>query len=332
MEQNESYILVLQVMSIFSVTASCLAIINTAFLHLHSQSDQSFSNHSISIAIIFICLGDAIGNSPYLTEFRPNTGSRSCTVTGFFNMFGYSLSWTWTLYISFILYSLCVLEKMPENFKLHATFAFGVPFLFALIQLTVFGFSSQESEPYDVCIFSRKNDGEIIYHYVTYYGLFSICLLGMIYMRYQQYLLEYNNDYRINSKIFVASKAMLKHYPWILAICWIPRVILLSLLLIPTWLRLFTVCLKISHGMVITFVYFHYGEQPRKTFLSSLNPLNWLMLLKNGKQSMPLLGLGNGFSEEFSMSIFKNSEASTDSSQPIRISATDFESQNRKIF
>lgn len=311
MEEYDQYVLTLQILSIFSVTASCLTMWNSIFLYFYQRSNQSLSNHTISIAIIFICLGDALGNSPYLSQARPATGSPTCEVQGFFNMFGYSISWTWTLYISYVLYSMSTLEKMPENFKLHSALALFIPLLFAAVQF-VFGFTRQDEEQYDVCIFSRDHEGGIIYHYVTYYGLLASCFVGMIYMRYQQYLLERNNDYRMNSQVFIASKTMLKHYPRILAICWIPRIIILPLLLIPSWLRLFTVCLKISHGFLIACIYFFHGEQCRKVFWKSFNPCIWLAIIKNDKDSLALLDSDGLFAEDFamSMSMFKASDAS----------------------
>ncbi len=219
MDQYSTFVLLLQIVASFSVTSSTLAFINAVFLLLLQRSlDKASTLLPVSLAIIFICMGDSLSNGPYLSQYRPPSGSVDCTVSGFLHMVGYMITWMFTFYLAYVLYSISILERMPTQMMVHFTVCFGVPILFVGIQ-AIFGFSEYSSANYDVCLYTLHNEAQTVYHGISFWGLLTVICVGMIVMRVHEFLLEQRDDPRTRSVLFTTSKRMLQFYPVLLICC-----------------------------------------------------------------------------------------------------------------
>ncbi len=294
MDEFQKYVLVLQCVSILSVSTSVLAGLNGLFLHL-LQRNQDFTYHSISYAVMFICLGDSIANASYMTQYRPSSRSIDCTIEGMVQLYGYSLTCLWTLFIAFTMYSMAVRERVPSRFSRYCVAGFGVPFLITFIQ-SFLGYARSNKESYDICIYDTSHSSSIIFHDTSFWGLLLLCLLLMIAMLWHLWYLQLMGDPRVSTKLFTLSKNMLQYYPILLILCWFPRAMVLvfgpiSLNEVPSWLSLLSICLKIAHGLFVGSVYFICGDEARKHFWWSINPHMWYVVLTKKEGDLDLFVL-----------------------------------------
>lgn len=317
MDQNSAFILVLQLIGIVSFSVSSIAFINSLFLFILQQLNQSANaQYSISLAITFICMGDSFANGPYLSPDRPPTGSVACEATGFIHMAGYMITWMFTWYVSYVMYCTSVWEKMPMHAIRDFTICLGIPLLFVGIQ-AIFGFSTFENAKFDVCLYTIDNEGESIFHWITFWGLLGFIVISMCAMRFHQFLLERENDQRTTSKLFIASKSFLQYYPILLISCWIPTAVEMSSESPPSWLSLFAISLKISHGIFVGIVYFTAGDLAKKYFWIALNPFSWFALLSNDKDQITLLGGDREPSMEVTLSMFEGNPSFSANGPPV---------------
>ncbi len=286
MDQFSEFVLILQIIAIFSFTATSIALINSIFLFLFQRkNDEANSAFSISMAVIFIFLGDSLANGAYLSQYRPKTGSVDCSITGFIHILGYMITWMFTLYMAYVMYSATVWEKMPVNVIRDFSLCFGIPLVLMLIQAFFFGFSNYTSATYDVCFTALHNQNQLIYHWVSFWGLLLSVCLAMLVMRGHQFLLEIKQDQRTQSRLFSASKFMLQYYPFVLIACWIPTIIETNTgPQTPQLFHLVATALKISHGLWVGSIYFICGDLARKHFWDALNPISWINLLRGDQE------------------------------------------------
>jgi hypothetical protein len=317
MDQYHVYVLVLQIVGIISFSTTSIAFINSVFLFLLQRANQGVNSlFSISLAVTFICFGDSIANGVYLTQYRPASGTLDCSVSGYLHMIGYMITWMFTFYVAFVMYSTAVWETMPKHVSQHICLCLGIPILFVSIQAG-YGFESYNKTTYEVCLYTTKNEGQEILHWITFWGLLgSICVMMCI-MRGHQFYLEIKEDQRCNSKLFMTSKTMLQYYPILLIVCWIPTAIEIYSNT-PQWFNLLAISLKISHGFFVGLVYFSVGDQAKKYFWIALNPVSWYRLLSSDPDEISLLGFERGTSMELTLSMFKGSSSSFSGSHNIQ--------------
>jgi hypothetical protein len=291
MNERREFILVSQVLAIVSFSITTTGLFNAGYLYLFQRANDTNSTSLISLAIMFIFLGDSLGTGGYLSEYRPPTGSIDCSVTGFLHLTGYMITWTFTFYISYIIYSVAVWERMPMNVVRDFALGLGIPIVLISIQAGFFGFAQYKSADYDVCFPALHNQKQIIYHLCSFWGILFAVFIAMIVLRGHEYWLELNNDPRIQSSLFSVSKSMLQYYPIILLFCWIPSIVETSQgTQTPQWFHLFATVTRISHGILIGAIYFILGDQSRQYFWKALNPLAWtVLLIGSGNDSVGLL-------------------------------------------
>jgi hypothetical protein len=276
--QHRDFILVAQVIGTVSFTITTVALINASYLYLLQRlNDDANSAYSISLAVIFIFLGDSLANGPYLSEYRPPDGSIDCTISGFIHVGGYMMTWMFTGYVSYAMYSTAVWERLPTNILRDFSLCFGIPIIVTSCQAAFFGFSQYRSSTYEICFSTLKDKVETTYKWVTFWGVLFTVFLAMIIMRCHQFLLELREDPRTQTKLFLVSKTMLQYYPLVLILCWIPSIIETNTgPQSPQWFHLFSTLSRMSHGILVGSIYFVLGDQSRKYFWQALNPLAWM--------------------------------------------------------
>jgi hypothetical protein len=275
--QEREYVVILQVLSIISLISSLLVIVNLCMIHCFSDESSQFSHLQIYQGIAFIAIGNMIGNAGYLSESRPSTGDTGCTVEGFFQQFGYPASWLWTLQLAATIFCLVIWEKVPTSRVRAHLICWFIPLTFAFGQLGAGGFGDHDSnEEYDICSNRQSDRSSTIYHYTTFYGLLLVVVLLMLAMRLKLLYLRCIEDARMLSPMVVVLRQHLEVYPILLLICWVPHAIIhLFPHHVSQGLHLFSIALKIIHGVLLCFVYFYQSPPGRKMMLNMFRPSFW---------------------------------------------------------
>lgn len=238
--------------------------------------DRKYCKTSSARSISFI------GNAGYLSESRPSTGSPGCVIEGFFLVFGYPTSWLWTLYLTFTIYSLVTWESVPDNYFRGHLLCWGLPLSLAIFQFAAGGYGGRESNRFDICGAHQSEKSSTTYHLVTFYGLLLVVIVLMLLMRGKLFFLHQKEDPRTLSPLFVVLQQILDLYPMLLLVCWVPRSIILFVHHVPTPVKVFSISLKIIHGVLMAIAYFYQSASGRAMLWKSLSPSFWLNLNNSG--------------------------------------------------
>lgn len=216
--------------------------------------------------VTFISIGDVIGNLPYLSPLRPQTGTVECDLSGFMNLAGYPMEWMWTVALIYLLYSLAVRGKVPTTLWPIHLLCWGVPLTLALMSLA-FGPYSTGEQPTEVCSIGN-GQASIIYHAVSYYGLLILCVLALIYFYFKIYYHEYfQNDVKVATTSFAVAKNATQFYALLLIIFWIPHTVTAAAYHLDLLYNIFLVW-KILHGLATAVVFFVQSQESRRLWKS----------------------------------------------------------------
>lgn len=255
------YVESLLIASVISVCASSLVIITILGF-------KSLRHKQLVRIVLFISIGDLLGNIPYITPYRPYSGNWWCNATGFLNLAGYPISWLWTVVLCYYLYSLGSIGKLPS----YSTRLF-VEVMSALLPI-VLAFISRIFSPFvrvgdiEVCAIDSSPDSTIV-HFATYYGLWLLCLLAMAVMLGRLSILTWQHDVNVTSKQFRRAKQTLQFYPTLLFIFWFPHLLtefIEDLDYSDVNYIAYHVCLvwKVLHGLATAIVFFSNSSLARK--------------------------------------------------------------------
>jgi hypothetical protein len=272
------YKLALQILAVCSIFASMLMIFNLLAVFV-SNSDGHYALSHVYNALAGMVVGDILSNWGYLSVYRVSTGSTLCDIQGWSIIFGAPTTWLWTLQLAFLLFSIAVWENLPDNRYAAHFLCWGVPFVFACGQFGVGGFGTHPHAGYDICA-ERDLDGDntksFIYHMITFYGLFLVTVFTLIAMLCVVQYLKWKRDARTLSHLFIMVQQILKLYPFILLICWVPHAVI-KIFEISTSSSVYflTVVMKNLHGILVPLVYFYQSPNARDILKKSLFPGFW---------------------------------------------------------
>ncbi len=220
--------------------------------------------------ITFISVSDFIGNLPYTTMHRPGNGTWRCGLEGFFNLYFYPVSWMWTTMLAYFLYSLATDGKLPlSKLRIHII-CWGLPLVFTLLILTTNPYGREESfGTTTVCTYGGNHVSGFLWHLLTYYGLWVVCVacMGVMYWR----IIDIRkNKTAVNLPILKLAMESLQLYPVIMFLCWFARVVSACLQFAgyryvgdSAFVAFSDVC-KILHGLFAACIFFYKSSEARQ--------------------------------------------------------------------
>lgn len=215
--------------------------------------------------IVYISIGDILGNFPYVFPFHASEGNWWCTLSGLLNFGGYPMEWMWTTTLIYLLYRLSVVGHIPKHFGVFHAINWGIPIVFAVCSLA-FGPFRRSSNDYEVCVVPIRH-APIIYHFVTYYGIFYLCVVTIcvLYVRLRYFMYENPPSTKPRQRAFLVTLSAAQWYGFILIIFWLPHNISE---VIPTVysgpVYNILVLWKILHGVATALVFFSQSKEARR--------------------------------------------------------------------
>jgi hypothetical protein len=168
-----------QICSIVSVLASGIVVLTLVLF-------KSMRNKLFMRIIANISLADILGNIPYTTQYRPSDGSFWCSMQGFLNLYSYPCSWLWTTTLVLFLYDLSVHRKVRMTFRTAFIICWGVPIIITLLYFAFIPHRTYErhkgNNSQSFCIYGGNNKTGFIWHVISYYGLFIMCVIYMAHL------------------------------------------------------------------------------------------------------------------------------------------------------
>ena len=176
--------------------------------------------------VALISVGDIIGNFPYLLPFGREGVNWWCTLQGLMNFIGYPMEWLWTFALVYLLYELAVYGRVPKSIAHIHILCTVFPVLIATLQF-LFGPIEPNLDRSEVCTMSLSSDSALLYHMITYYGLFVFSLLGMavLYWRMVVFQAAHPPENAIQRSTRAVSQIALSTYPPLMVIFWIPHIL-----------------------------------------------------------------------------------------------------------
>jgi hypothetical protein len=264
------YLISLQIASIISVISSGIVLLT--FVLFSDLRKKLFMQ-----IITFISLSDFIGNLPYTTVYRPPNGDFLCSLEGFANLYFYPVSWLWTTMLAYFLYSLATVGKLPfSKLRIHIL-CWGLPLVSTLLMLILnpYGKESDWGNT-TVCTYGGNKESGFIWHLITYYGLWIICVISMGVMYWCIDRIRASGT-AVNLPILRLAMNSLQLYPVIMFVCWLPRVFT-SCIQFANWeftgfrqLDLISDVFKILHGLFAALVFFSKSREARLQWVSLLS-------------------------------------------------------------
>jgi hypothetical protein len=263
------YLVSLQISSIISVVASGFVLLT--FILFSDLRKKLFMQ-----IITFISLSDFIGNLPYTTTYRPPDGDFLCSLEGFANLYFYPVSWLWTTMLAYFLYSLATVGKLPFSKPRIHIFCWGLPLMFTLLMLTTnpYGKESDWGNT-TVCTYGGNTESGFIWHLITYYCLWIVCVVSMGVMYWRIDSIRASGT-AANLPILKLAMESLQLYPVIMFICWLPRVFTACIQFASLkfvgfrQLDLISDVFKILHGLFAALVFFAKSREARLKWVSLL--------------------------------------------------------------
>lgn len=276
----DSFTITRMIISGISCTASLIVVLT--LLVFPTMRHKAFMR-----IIAYISISDLAGNIAYTSPDHAAPESPLCVLESFLNLAFYPASWLWTTVLVYCLYLLATEKKLPPNLHKFHFVCWPIPIIFFLISIPFTTFQAPERDGNEVCTISGFTAN--VYHSITYYGLFFICLGIMLYLKLKMDELEKIETSGANEPLFIMAKAALFLYPISLVICWIPHLVTVfgaygdygSKGSIFALLYYLGDLLKIFHGAVTAIIFFYKSQEARKL---------WLGVLFSKKTSNTLIG------------------------------------------
>lgn len=254
------YIVALQTVALISILSSASVILTLFFKGLREKLFMRI--------IAFISFSDLIANIPYASERRPDDDTPLCTLSAFFNIYFYPAGWLWTAVLMLLLYSLATTGKLPFSRVLLHLVCWGVPLVLALLNFAFGKSQSQQNKfAFDICLLGGTTREIFIYHMVSYYGLFLVCIMAMMFMYWNISRID-KSEIKSRFPSFKEAKNTLQLYPLALVVCWVPHFITILCADFAPFEGLnefFFVAdiLKILHGSVTAVIFFYKSGEAR---------------------------------------------------------------------
>lgn len=279
-----SYVLVLQVVAIISLIGSSTVILTLVLF-------PDMRKKLFMQIIAFISIADFIGNLPYSTAYRPVGTSPTCKVEGFMNLYFYPVSWAWTTILVYFLYSLALFSKLPlSKLKIHLL-CWGLPLFFTLMTLTTNTYGRADGSTEDtVCSYSGPKLSGFLWHLLTYYGFWFVCVACMVAMYWRIIDLKKKDQVK-NISILKLATDSLYLYPMIMFWCWLLRVITACIQFSGAdsfygfaLLNSFSDCFKILHGFCAAVIFFYKSAEARQRWFNlSVNLAVMVGIISSGR-------------------------------------------------
>lgn len=133
-----------------------------------------------------ISMADILGNIAYTTLYRPSDGAFWCSTQGFLNLYSYPCSWLWTTMLVQFLYDLAVYQRIRLSFTAAFVFCWGVPLIVTLLYIAFIPHGTYERHTGNTldsfCTYGGDGDLGFIWHVISYYGMFLVCVIYMAYL------------------------------------------------------------------------------------------------------------------------------------------------------
>jgi len=259
------------VVAVISICSS-LSILCTAALFPIMRRKMFFQ------IICYISLADTVGNTLYINPNRPVDGSIMCSIEGFLHLYCYPVSWLWSTMLMYFLYSLAFEGKLPLSYNVIHMACWGIPLVLTLLNLTTnsYGHPSDYTK-YEVCSISGNMYTGEIWHDTTYYGVWLLCVIAMIFM-YCRIISVAKHDLAISVSEFQLALSTMGKYPVALVVFWFPHMFFVVLSgIVPLDSRgiayLIGVLMYILHGAGTTVIFFHHSPLTQKLWIDALRKL-----------------------------------------------------------
>ena len=259
---GNEYVIPVVIIAALSVCAS-LSVFLTHILF------REMRNKPFMKIVAYVSIADFFGNVGYLRPNKPPSGSADCIIEAFFNAALYPCSWMWTTILVYFLYRLATEGHTPENFTIYYIICWMLPIILFLIQTPFTEFKRPNDYEFEVCAVGGYSG--LIYHMITYYGLYFATLLTMCYLQWRIYLLEKQGVENVKAPAFKIAKSALTLYPIWMSICWLPHVATVIVLNFFTWkgnaedmVYYLGDILKIMHGGIAAIIFFVKSHEARR--------------------------------------------------------------------
>jgi hypothetical protein len=217
--------------------------------------------------VTLISLCDAMGNWPYALNYYPAARTPLCRFEGFCNLYFFPCSWLLTTFLVQLFRDLTVSCKIMISLRTVLIVSMGLPLLFALLQLSVGTFGTEDDGQAQPCSFGGDFEASYWWHIITYDGLLYLCFLIMFKNLVEVLWLEYTNA--INSKntdVYSLMKRVLMLYPVAIFVCWMPHAVCIC---IPACFYSVTTQgpitgIKILHGGCVAIIFFTMSSEARR--------------------------------------------------------------------
>jgi hypothetical protein len=147
---------------------------------------KSMRNKLFMRIIANISIADILGNIAYTTLDRPSNGTFWCSLQGFLNLYSYPCSWLWTTTLVLFLYDLSVNRKVRMTFTTAYVICWGFPIIPTLLYFAFIPHRTFErhkgNDSHTFCTYGGNNKSGFIWHIISYYGLFVLCVIYMAHL------------------------------------------------------------------------------------------------------------------------------------------------------
>lgn len=222
--------------------------------------------------IAYISFSDFCGNVPYTITKRPSDGSIWCTIQGFMNLYFYPVSWIWTTILVYFLYSFATKGRLPLSEGIVNCFGWGIPIFTTLLILTTNRYDRySDDDQYEVCTIGGKNlQAAFIWHIVSYYGLFLLCVLIMVILYARIFKVKLIGKTAVSVQMLQLASQSLQLYPLAMIICWLPEIVAF-------WIQQYNddddfyhiaIMMKLSNGIFTSIIFFYNSQNARRLWIS----------------------------------------------------------------
>jgi len=177
--------------------------------------------------------------------------------------------------LMFFLYSLAFEGKLPLSHNVIHMTCWGVPLVLKLLNLTINSYGhSLDYAKYEVCSISGNTYTGKIWHDTTYYGVWLLCVVAMIFMHCRIISLA-KHELAISVSEFQLALSTMGKYPVALIVFWFPHMFFVVLSgMVPLDSRgityLIGVLMYILHGAGTTVIFFHHSPLTQKLWMDIL--------------------------------------------------------------
>jgi len=281
-------ILTFQIVSIISVFGS-LVVILTPILF------QSLRRKLFMRIIMFISIADFFGNIFYISPFRPRNGTWLCSMSGFFNLYFYPVSWFWSTMLSYFLFNMAMYGCLPLSEIIINLICWGIP-LMLVFPIPFFASFGRNDDDDGLFIFEVCSavDGGIAYSYyhaLSYYGIWILCILMMFYwylrIRFSNLSVRFGTEWKHS---YYSSLNSLRWYPTAMFLFWLPHTLfsMMSIFSVYRNASMYAIgsLIKVLHGGVVAVIFFWRSREAQLSWWRLIASYSPMKLIFHNRESM----------------------------------------------